>query len=266
MSFQRVFGGNKAVIGMVHLLPLPGSPGYGGDFEAVYQAARRDLERLSRGGVSAAIVENFSDTPYTAETSVLTVSAMAILIDRLRKDAQIPLGVNVQFNCTEGEWDLAYLTGCAFMRVEAFVENRIGPHGISLASAPELMRRKAALPCDAMIFADINVKHTFPMAAQPVEFSISEAKEAGADAIIITGAQTGSVPSIDELRQARACAGEMPILVGSGISEATVADYLRIADGVIVGSAIKEDGKVSKPVDEERVRRLVAAAKKWQNG
>lgn len=260
MSFYEVFGGKKAVIGMVHLLPLPGSPRYNGDFEAVYQAAERDLERLTRGGASAAIVENFFDVPYTSATSLLTVSAMAIVIDRLRKITKIPLGVNVQFNCTEGEWYLAYLTGCAFLRVEAFVENRIGPHGVSWAAAPELMRRKAKLPCDAMIFADINVKHTFPMAEQPVEFSISEAKEAGAEAIIITGLQTGSVPTLDDVRHARDCAGGLPVLIGSGISEGTIADYLSVADGVIVGSAMKEDGNVWNPVDEERVRRIVAAA------
>ena len=258
MDFKTLFHEKKAIIGMVHLLPLPGSPAYGGNLEAIWQRAKEDLSRLTQGGVSAAIVENFSDIPYTTDLCPTAVNAMAILLDRLQQEARIPLGVNVHYNCTDSEWDLAYLTDCAFLRVEAFVENRVGPQGISWASAPTLLRRKATLPCDAMIFADINVKHTFPMVDQPISFSIESAKESGADAIIITGMKTGNIPKLSDVREARKSAGELPILIGSGISESTISDYLTVADGVIVGSSIKEDGNVWNPVDVTRVRSLMA--------
>ena len=42
-TVQKIFGDKKPIIGMVHLKPLPGSPGYGGDLEAVYRAALADL-------------------------------------------------------------------------------------------------------------------------------------------------------------------------------------------------------------------------------
>ncbi len=258
MNFNSLFNGKKAVIGMVHLLPLPGSPNYGGDLEEVYRAAKRDLDRLTAGGISAAIVENFCDMPYDTDVAPITEAAMAIIIDRLQKDAQIPLGVNVQFNCFKAEWDIASLTGCAFLRVEAFVENRVGPHGITWAAAPKLLRYKGSIPSNSMIFADINVKHSFPLAEQPMSFSIHEAIEAGADAIIITGLQTGSVPSPADIQEARRHAGNTPILVGSGICRENLRDYLTAADGVIVGSSIKEGGNVSNPVDETAVRQLVS--------
>lgn len=260
MNFKTVFQGKKAVIGMVHLLPLPGSPNYGGELEKVYCAAQRDLDRLTAGGASAAIVENFCDLPYDTHVAPITEAAMAIITNRLQKTAKIPLGVNVQFNCFEAEWDIACLTGCRFLRVEAFVENRVGPHGITWAAAPKLMRYKRSMPSETMIFADINVKHSFPLAEQPMSFSIHEAIEAGADAIIITGLQTGSVPTPEDIKEARLCAGNTPILVGSGINEENMEDYLAAADGVIVGSSIKEDGNVLNPVDEKAVRRLVELA------
>lgn len=260
MTFRECFGNQKVIIGMVHLLPLPGAPGYGGDMEIIYAQAKRDLESLIAGGVTAAIVENFGDIPYTTEPCSIAVNAMAILLDRLQKISSIPIGVNVQYDCTESEWNLAYLTNAAFLRAEAFVENRISPSGICYASAPRLMRQRAAFACDAMVFADINVKHTFPMADQPIAFSIQTAVESGASAIIITGLQTGSVPGIAEVKAAKEIAGDFPVLIGSGISEKTIGGYLSVADGVIVGSAIKEDGNVWKPVDPERVRRLVACA------
>lgn len=258
-TFLRAFGTDKAVIGMVHLKPLPGAPNYGGDIEEIYRCARLDLERLTEGGITAAIVENFGDVPYQAEISQSTVVAMAILIDRLRRESRIPLGVNVQYNCTEAEWDIASMTGCQFIRVEAFVENRVGSHGITWAAAPALMRRKAQFPSDVLLLADLNVKHTFPLVDQPMSFTVHEAKDAGADALIVTGMQTGSAPSLEDIREMRALAGDTPVLIGSGITEANIKESLSVADGVIVGSSIKEAGNVWNPVETERVRKLVAA-------
>ena len=54
---------------------------------------------------------------------------------------------------------------------------------------------------------------------------------------------------------------EAPLLVGSGASPETVAELLSVADGVIVGTSLKRDGRLANPVDVERVRRLVAAAR-----
>lgn len=257
-AFQTLFGAKKAVIGMVHLLALPGAPGYCGDFERVYRAAEADLEALEKGGASAAIVENFWDVPYQNKAEDMTIASMAVLIDRLRRKASIPLGVNVQYNCTDAEWDIAYLTGCGFLRVEVFTENRVGAHGVSWAAAGSLMRRKARFPANALIFADIDVKHTFPIAAQPMDYTIHEALECGADALILTGTQTGSAPAADHMAEIRKAAGDAPVLIGSGICEENIADFLSVVDGVIVGSSIKKDGKIENPVDAGRVRRLTA--------
>lgn len=258
MSFETVFGSQKPIIGMIHLLPLPGAPHYGGSMEQIWDAALADLNALTEGGISAAIVENFGDVPYTGAVDAVTVNAMAILLDRLMRVSRIPLGVNVQYNCTDAEWDLAYLTGAAFLRVEAFAEHRMGPNGIFPASAPSLMRRRAQYAGESMIFADIHVKHTFPMVEQPTGFTIESAIESVADALIVTGLQTGSAPTLDEVREMRKYAHDTPLLIGSGIKESTIADYLTVADGVIVGSSIKKDGDVRNAVDVQRVQQLMA--------
>jgi predicted TIM-barrel enzyme len=52
-----------------------------------------------------------------------------------------------------------------------------------------------------------------------------------------------------------------PILVGSGVTPDTVAELLSVADGAIVGTWLKRGGDVDQPVDPERVRRLVHAAR-----
>jgi predicted TIM-barrel enzyme len=64
-----------------------------------------------------------------------------------------------------------------------------------------------------------------------------------------------------DLKRVRGAVPEAPLLVGSGASAETVAELLSVADAVIVGTSVKREGRLSNPVDVERVRRLVAAAR-----
>ena len=76
----------------------------------------------------------------------------------------------------------------------------------------------------------------------------------------MTGLQTGSAPTLDEVREMKSLAHGRPVLIGSGIKDSTIAGYFSVADGVIVGSSIKKDGNVWNAVDAQRVRRLVDSA------
>ena len=44
------------------------------------------------------------------------------------------------------------------------------------------------------------------------------------------------------------------MLANTGVKHDTVADVLAVADGVIVGSALKVDGDTWQPVDPDRAR------------
>lgn len=260
-SEEARFFERRPIIGMVHLAALPGSPHYGGDLEDVYDRAASDLEALARGGVSAAIIENFGDVPYTTRPELTTLLAMDAIAARLRQTTDLPLGINVQFNCAEVEWGMALACGCQFVRVETLVENRAGAFGITGAQAPELTRLAARHPADVMLFADISVKHSFEICPQTIEASVDAALEAGASALILTGTKTGKSPDLSEAREFRKIAGMAPVILGSGANEGNIGDFMRLVDGVIVGSSIKRDGVVTNPVDVERTRRLVEAAR-----
>lgn len=260
-SDKHAFFSTKPVIGMVHLLPLPGSPRFAGSLERVFDQAARDLEALERGGSDAAIVENFGDVPYTTRPELVTLLSMCSIAARLRERAGLPLGINVQFNSAEAEWDMALACGFEFIRVEAFVENRVGAFGTTMAVAPDLARLRARCPAPVMTFADISVKHSFPLVEQPIEASVDAAVEAGVDALVLTGAKTGSSPSLADAKEFKAIAGDVPVVLGSGANESNVGAFMELVDAVIVGSSIKVDGVVENPVDAERVARFVDAAR-----
>ena len=167
--FRKLFQDTKPVIGMVHLLPLPGAPGYRGSMEEIYEAAHNDLKNLIEGGADAVIVENFGDIPYAKENELITNTAFASVASRLRRECTLPMGINVQFDNVEAEWAIAYSCDYDFIRSEVFAENRMGPNGVFTASGPQIMRLKARYPKDIALLADVNVKHTFPVTEQPLD-------------------------------------------------------------------------------------------------
>ena len=134
--------------------------------------------------------------------------------------------------------------------------------GIIEGRADRTLRRRRELGVPVAILADVLVKHAAPLGPQMIEEAARDAAERGlADALIITGSGTGEATDLDDLRRVRAVLPEMPLLVGSGVTAETAGDTFALADGAIVGTAFKVGGKTTAPVDVERVRRLVAAAR-----
>ena len=248
----------KVIIGMVHLLPLPGSPKYKGNLDEIYEAALKDLRALEEGGAGALIIENFGDVPYAAENELINKIAFARMVTLLRDKTSLPVGINYQFNDTETEWAVGYCCDVDFIRCEVFAENRIGPNGVFVAAGPKMMRLKAHYDKDIMILADANVKHTFALAEQPLDFTIESIIEGGADGIIVTGITTGVNPSVEDVKTVRQHAKDLPVFLGSGINEKNVNEYLPYISGAIVGSSLKKDRNVNNPVDAENVRKFMA--------
>jgi membrane complex biogenesis BtpA family protein len=244
---------------MVHLKPLPSAPGYQGSLEEILRLAQDDLKALEQGGANAFIVENFGDIPYDDHVELIGLTSFVAIATRLRQMTNLPMGVNLQFNDVDAEWAAAYAAGADFIRVEAFAETRVGPNGFFKACGPHLMRLKQAYPKDIALLCDVDVKHTFPLVSQPLEFTIEAIQEGGGDAIISTGLVTGKSPSLDDVRTAKRAAGDFPVIVGSGVKAATAKDYLSVADGAIVGSSFKKDGNVMNPIDEKRVAEFMSA-------
>lgn len=255
--FQKVFGNTKPIIGMVHLKPLPGSPNYGGNMEEIYEAAVADLNALVEGGANAIIVENFGDIPYSTSNDLITYTAFTNIATRLREKCDLPMGVNIQFNNYEAEWAIAYSCGFDFIRVEVFAEHRKGPNGECTPCGPALMRLKGRYPKDIALLADVHVKHTFAVVDQPLDFTVESIIEGGADALICTGITTGKSPSVEDVMVMKKIAGNIPVIVGSGVNDKTVKDYIAISDGAIIGSNFKKDGKVLNPIDKARVEKLM---------
>lgn len=269
MHFDAI-DAERPIVGMVHLAALPGAPAYEGEFGAVLDAAVRDARRLESGGVDALLVENFGDAPFHPEdVPKHVVASMTRVATELRDAVDLPLGINVLRNDAEAALSVASAADAGFVRVNVHVGARVTDQGIVEGRAHETMRLREALESDVAVLADVDVKHSAPLAGrapdEPAGEELAEAIERGlADGLVVSGAGTGHAVSGERLSTVVSARDERgldaPVFVGSGVTVETVADALDVADGAIVGTALKEGGETTAPVDEERVRKLVAAA------
>ncbi|MCH7602187.1 MAG: BtpA/SgcQ family protein [Planctomycetes bacterium] len=250
------------VIGVVHLLPLPGSPGWQGDLHRVLDRAISDAEALSKGGVHAIIIENFGDTPHRKyDVSPETISAMTVATKQVQQVTDVPLGINVLRNDAKAAMAIASVTGAAFIRINVHTGAMLTDEGIIEGRAAETLRYRRALGTDVKIFADILVKHAVPLGDQDLELAARTAVERGlADALIVSGPMTGLPTSIEDVVNVKDAVPGALVLVGSGTSEADAESIFSVADGAIVGTSLKFDGDIERPVDAERVSRMVRIA------
>ncbi len=249
---------------MIHLLGLPGSPAPE-PLDRVLEAARRDAGRLAEAGFPGLVVENYGDSPFLpGAVEPVTIAAMARVLGALREEiGDLPLGVNVLRNDARSALALAAAYGLQSIRVNVHAGARVTDQGLLEGRAWETLRLRAAWGAQGVaIWADVRVKHSAPLGApRPVAEEVAEVVERGrADAVIVTGAGTGVAVDGEELAAVCRAAGGAPVLVGSGVHEGSVASILALAHGAIVGTATKEGGVTTAPVDPRRARAIIQAA------
>lgn len=271
MEFEGTFGTETPVIGMVHLPPLPGAPTANADGERaidrVVDRAVADAEALDRGGVDGVLVENFGDVPFHSDdVPKHTVASMTRAATAVASATDLPVGINVLRNDAEAAVSVAAAVGAAFVRVNVHTGARVTDQGVVEGRAHRTMRLRDRLGVDVGVFADVDVKHSAPLSGAGADReSVPDTVERGlADAVIASGRGTGEPTDDATLRavvEERDASGlDVPVLVGSGVRPETVAETLAVADGVVVGTALKEGGETTAPVDVDRVQELVSRA------
>ena len=254
-SFAQRFG-RKAIFGMVHIRALPGAPLFGGSIDEVIDAAIADAGALVAGGCDGIVFENFGDRPFRKHVDPETVASMTRLITECAPRITIPFGVNVLRNDARAALAVAAATGASFIRINIHVGAMSTDQGIIEGEAADTVRLRATLAPGVLIFADHLVKHATPIG----EYSARDLRERGlADVIIISGRETGTPADAGRLASVRREV-DAPLVIGSGLTAENAATYAD-ADGAIVGTSVKRDGRIEMPVDPLRVERVVRAFK-----
>jgi membrane complex biogenesis BtpA family protein len=262
-----ILGSDRAIVAMIHLPALPGSPRASLSPREIARHAVEEARVLAAAGFDAILIENMHDAPYLMrDVGAETVAAFTRAACEVRAAVDLPLGVQVLAGANRAALAVALAAECSFIRAEGFVFAAVADEGLlAEADAAPLLRYRRALGAVAeriAIFCDIKKKHTAN--AITADTSLAEHAHAaqffGADGVIVTGNSTGVATPISDLSAARkAC--RLPVLAGSGATAASVREVLAVADAVIVGSDLKQDGAWWNPLDARRIEAFVRAAR-----
>lgn len=264
MDLKQIFKTANPIIGVVHLLPLPTSPRWGGSLKVVIDRAEQETVALASGGVDGIIVENFFDAPFPKDrVDPAVVSAISVVVQRLQSLITLPIGINVLRNDAHSAMAIAACVQAQFIRVNVLSGVMATDQGLIEGQAHQLLRYRRELGSDVKILADVLVKHARPLGSPNLTTAVQETIERGlADGIILSGWATGSPPSLEDLELASAAANGTPVFIGSGADWSNIPQLIQAADGVIVSSSLKRRGRIEQPIDPIRVSQFVEAMRR----
>jgi membrane complex biogenesis BtpA family protein len=261
--FRQIFPSGKPLIAMAHVPALPGTPLYdaAAGMTGLIDAVRRDVDQLLEADFDALLFCNENDRPYQLSAGLESAAAMTRVVTECRPTDR-PYGVDFL-------WDprcalaVSAVTGASFMR-EVATGVWESDMGLWQPDAASLLRERRRLDVDSLgIFMNVTPEFASPIGTRtPAQTALSTVVSSLADAILISGPMAGAEPTVATLGEVReAVPADVPVLLNTGAKSETIADFLKIADGCIVGSDLKVDGKTWNIVDPERAKRFVARAR-----
>lgn len=256
-----------SLIAMVHVGALPGTPAASEPVAILAARAAEEARQLEDAGFDGVMIENMHDVPYLArDVGPEVVAAMTAVAAAVRAAVQVPVGVQVLAGANRAAMAVAHAAGLSFIRAEGFAFAAVADEGLlAEADAGPLLRYRRMIDAgDVAILADVRKKHSSHAITADLDLAecVRGAVFAGADGLIVTGAATGAATDPADVRDAARAAGDRGVWVGSGATAASAASLLDAgARGIIVGTAVKQDGHWRRPVDPVRARGFVQAAR-----
>jgi len=264
MVFDFFGAKKKAVISMIHIGALPGSPLYDADggIDKLIEDAARDAEKLQAGGVDAVMFGNENDRPYVLEAPIEGVSAMTAIVQAIKPSLKIPFGVNYLWD-PKASIAIATATGAKFVR-EIFTgvfASDMGVWAPDCAGAARLKRNLGR--SDLKCLFNINAEFAYSLDARPIELRAKSAVFSSlADAILVSGPITGQPADQSDLRKVCETIRDVPVFANTGVNIDNVRDVLAVASGVVIGTHFKVDGNTWNHVDGARVKRFMDVVEK----
>ncbi len=260
MSWLKdVIGTEKAIIAMCHMPPFPGDPYYGPEMsmDEVICATKKDMEALQDGGVDAIMFSNEFSLPYLTDVETITVACMARVIGELKHDIKVPYGVNVLWDAKKSI-DLAVATDACFVR-EIFTGVYASDFGIWNTNVGATIRHQRAV-------GGTNVKLLFNIVPEAASYMGNRTIEDIAkstvfnnrpDALCVSGLTAGTETDTQILKRVKNTVPDTVVFANTGVRITNVEEQLSIADGAVVGTTFKYDGKFENHVDGARVKEFM---------
>lgn len=263
---EEILGTRKPIIAMCHLNALPGDPGYDPKtgMKEVVEWARRDFLALQSGGVDAVMFSNEFSLPYLTKVEPVTVAAMARIIGELMPEIRIPFGVNVLWDPMRS-LDLAAATGAKFVR-EIFSGVYASDFGLWDTNAGATVRHQHAVHAEdvKLLFNIVPEAAVYLQVRNIVDIAKSTVFNHQPDALCVSGLTAGVETDASTLKIVKEAVPDTVVFANTGVRKENVEQQLTFADGAVVGTTFKIDGKFTNHVDESRVREFMEVVRSFR--
>jgi len=260
MKYVKLFNIYKAVIGVIHVSALPGTPNYKGSVKQIIDLAKKEALLYKGNGIDAIAIENMHDVPYLKrKVGPEITSLMSVIGYEVKNLTNVPCGIQILAGANKEALAVAHSAGLDFVRAEGFVFAHVADEGIMESDAGELLRYRKQIGAEnILIFTDIKKKHSSHSITADVDIieTANAAQFFLSDGLIITGSSTGKEADIEEVKKVKEEI-DIPVIIGSGITKENIKKYFPISDAFIVGSSLKKKGLWMNEVDDKRVKDLL---------
>jgi membrane complex biogenesis BtpA family protein len=261
---SSLFSIPKPVIGMIHVGALPGTPANSQSVAEIIAQAIREATVYREGGVDGIAIENMHDVPYLrGEVGPEIVASMALVGHAVKAETRLPVGIQILAGANLEAMAVAHAASLDFIRAESFVFAHVADEGFIESSAAKLLRYRKLIGAERVqVWADVKKKHSshaitsdigLGVMAETVEFMRG-------DAVIITGGVTGDPPKLEDIEEAKTHC-RLPVVLGSGVDDQNIAEFWPKADGFIIGSHFKREGKWQYEVDALRLEKFMTVTR-----
>lgn len=255
---SELFKTEKPVIAMAHVPALPGTPRYDekGSINALISHVKEDVMHLIEGGVDAIMFCNEDDRPYVFEAGIEQIAAMTRVVTETAPK-KIPFGVDFL-------WDpmaaiaIAHATGASFIR-EVLTGTYESDMGFWSPNAGQVLRFRRNIGAQNIrVFFNVEPEFCSSLGGRlPALRAKSVVVSSLADVILVSGPMAGEEPQLSAIQEIKSAVPETPVFLNTGAKINNVGDFLKVADGVIVGSSLKINGYTWNKVDPERVSQFM---------
>jgi membrane complex biogenesis BtpA family protein len=259
---MRVFetlGKKKAVLGMVHMGAMPGTPFYEeGSYEATFEKAVGDAVALYEGGADGCLVQTV-DRVYTTkdESDPARIAGVTNIVYAISQQTgpEFQIGVQLMRNALKASLGIAKVCGGSYLRCGVLVGATLTSHGFVEANPYDVMAYRSQIGAKHIkMIAEIDSMHFEWFGGKPVSEVAGQARYVGADAVSL--GDPDEETTLRMIREVRKAVPGLPIILAGYTNHANAARMLAEADGAFVGTCL-EKGKWGGPIDVERVREYV---------
>ena len=257
---SSLFKSPKPVIGVIHVGALPGTPRGSRSVAELVRQATDEAKVYRECGVDGVIIENMHDVPYLkGEVGPEIVAAMTAIGIEVKNESKLPVGIQILAGANIEAMAVAHAANLDFIRAEGYAYAHVADEGLIEASAAKLLRYRKMIGAEPVqVWTDVKKKHSAH--AITADVSLGQTAETvefmDADCVIVTGSVTGEAPKVDDVKEAKSHC-QLPVFLGSGISESNIEQFYHEADGFIIGTAFKVEGIWSNTIDPARVTRFL---------